>query len=285
MSKWLRVTSQNPCPVCNKPDWCLIFDDSSAAICQRIESVKCVGEAGWLHVLRNEPHRQRPSRISVKPNVNPKNLIQLARHYQARAEMLGRVETLSDDLGLTPGSLRRLGIGWDCMKSCWTLPLSDANGRIIGLNRRFADGGKRIYPGHKAGLYLPMDLPDNMQDITLLVCEGGSDTAAALDLGFWPVGRFSCTHGGSLLRKLIKLRKPARIVIVSDSDGPGQKGSERLASTLIPYVNELKIIEPTGYKDLREWLRDGADHIELHQLIERTEPAKLQLVIGGGRHG
>ena len=46
----IRVSKQRPCPVCGKPDWCLIARDGSAAICARIAegSVKQCGEAGWF---------------------------------------------------------------------------------------------------------------------------------------------------------------------------------------------------------------------------------------------
>jgi len=54
-SKWVRVNRCNPCPVCGKPDWCLISQDGKAAICARIESDKPAGNkgAGWIHTLDN----------------------------------------------------------------------------------------------------------------------------------------------------------------------------------------------------------------------------------------
>jgi hypothetical protein len=39
-TKWLRVSKRNRCPVCDKPDWCLLSEDGKAAICARIESGK-----------------------------------------------------------------------------------------------------------------------------------------------------------------------------------------------------------------------------------------------------
>jgi len=33
--KWIRVNKQRACPVCGKPDWCLISQDGKAAICAR----------------------------------------------------------------------------------------------------------------------------------------------------------------------------------------------------------------------------------------------------------
>jgi hypothetical protein len=52
-TKWIRVNRYNPCPICGKPDWCLISRDGEAAICARIESDKPAGHmgAGWIHLL------------------------------------------------------------------------------------------------------------------------------------------------------------------------------------------------------------------------------------------
>jgi len=59
--KMQRVNRQRPCPVCGKPDWCLVAPDKSAAICARIEesSVKRCGDAGWLHILCEDVGRSR----------------------------------------------------------------------------------------------------------------------------------------------------------------------------------------------------------------------------------
>ena len=54
-SKWVRVNRRNPCPVCGRPDWCLVSQDGKTAICARIESDKPAGNkgAGWIHTLDN----------------------------------------------------------------------------------------------------------------------------------------------------------------------------------------------------------------------------------------
>ncbi len=49
--RWLRVTRQNRCPVCGKPDWCLVSPDGEAAICARIESEETVGNKGAEIIL------------------------------------------------------------------------------------------------------------------------------------------------------------------------------------------------------------------------------------------
>jgi len=53
---WQRVSKVRPCPVCNKPDWCLYAgpaDAPEAAICARVESPRRCGQAAWLHRLRD----------------------------------------------------------------------------------------------------------------------------------------------------------------------------------------------------------------------------------------
>ena len=61
-SKWVRVNRRIPCPVCGKPDWCLISQDGKTAICARIESNKPAGNkgAGWIHTLDNSMRLSLP---------------------------------------------------------------------------------------------------------------------------------------------------------------------------------------------------------------------------------
>ncbi len=123
-----------------------------------------------------------------------------------------------------------------------------------------------------------------MAGMTLLVTEGGSDTAAGLDLGFWAVGRFNCTHGASLLRKFLRDRQPSTVVIMADQGDPGKRGAEGLASVLLPYAAKLKIITPPQlFKDLRGWLRGGANHKDIKHLIGTTKPHKLKVKSGCGK--
>ena len=57
---WTRTSEAIPCPICNKPDWCMVSSDDptdpKAVLCCRIKkgAVKCLGEAGYLHILKPE---------------------------------------------------------------------------------------------------------------------------------------------------------------------------------------------------------------------------------------
>jgi phage/plasmid primase-like uncharacterized protein len=153
--------------------------------------------------------------------------------------------------------------------------MSDATGRIIGINRRFPDGAKYIVPGHKAGLYLPDDLTVG-PDAPLVVCEGATDAVAGRDLGFQCAGRFSCTHGARLLVELVKALRPGLLVIIGDTDEPGRRGAQSLAAAVLPYVPALKVVEPPApQKDLRAWRQAGATRHNLECLIAGIEPRRL----------
>jgi len=274
---WIRVSRERPCPICEHRDWCLISADGTAAICARVSdgSVRRCGEAGYLHRLANSPIPWRPQARRVAVPAAPADVSALALEYHAAADREGHFDRLAEDLGLSVESLRRFRVGWCVKEGCSTWPMSDATGRIIGINRRFWDGAKRIMPGHKAGLYVPDDLTVG-PDAPLLVCEGATDAAAGRDLGLQCIGRFSCTHGATLLMELVKARRPGLLVIIGDTDEPGRRGAQSLAATLIPYVLALKIVEPPApHKDLRAWRQAGATRHNIESLIASIEPRRL----------
>lgn len=47
-----RVSKNNPCPICGKPDWCAY--NSIVAVCMRIQSDKPSQNGGWVHKLNGE---------------------------------------------------------------------------------------------------------------------------------------------------------------------------------------------------------------------------------------
>ena len=289
MSSWVRVSRRHPCPVCGRPDWCLIADDDSAAICARMESPKRCGEAGWLHrLVDRSPSWPRRSpwqvRLQPRPKVRAEEVAALSRRLQAMADKCGAIDGLSAELGLSPESLIRFGVGWSVRNEYSSWPMFDHRGWIVGINRRFADGTKKIIKGHRAGLYLPADLPESLAKIegTLLVTEGGSDAVAGMDFGLWSVGRFSCTHGTELLVKLANRIKPAGLVLVGDTDGPGRRGVESLASVFLPYVRQLKVIyPPPPHKDLRAWRQAGGTFEDLMRIIDAARQRRLGVEVRG----
>ena len=56
------------------------------------------------------------------------------------------------------------------------------------------------------------------------------------------------------------------------------RGAEALASTLLAYVREVRIVRPpAGIKDIRAWVRSGATREEMQSAIDATTPRSLKI--------
>lgn len=97
-------------------------------------------------------------------------------------------------------------------------------------------------------------LPES--DNPVVIVEGMSDTAAALDLGLIAVGRPSNLAGLGYLLELVSGRP---VIIVGENDlkadgrHPGLVGMEAAFETLRHKCAAVKVVPPPGSKDLREW--------------------------------
>jgi hypothetical protein len=285
---WRRVRRDHRCPICDRPDWCLVTADGSAAICARVESAKRCGEAGWLHRLRDSDF-YRPARRIVRSirltTAGPRpDLAQLAVAYQ-RAVDPGQLDSLATSLGLTPDSLVTLGIGWSAEHSAWAFPMRDADHRVLGIRLRRANGFKFAVTGSKEGLFLPAGTEPNSSP--LLVCEGPTDAAALLEMRFANVvGRPSCTGGIRLLVDLVRKWRPPEVVVVSDGDEPGRRGADNLASVLLAYVSTVRVIAPpVGIKDARDWLRAGATREAVEEAIAAAPARRLTVRVVAVQRG
>jgi len=278
---WQRVSKAQPCPVCDKPDWCLLAgpeDSPTAAICARIESDQRAGEAGWLHQLRDddawEPRRRRYVRTDTLKSTRI-DFERFARDGQSAAR-LDRLTEFARSLELSMASLRRLRVGWSECHRAWTFPMTDAEGNVVGIRLRLSNGRKLSVKGGREGLFLPDDVED---DERLLITEGPTDCTALLDLGFTAVGRPSCRGGSRLLVELIRRWQPSEIVIVADDDQPGLLGANDLASVVTAYARSVRVVTPPlGVKDAREWKQRGATHDDVLARIAETESQRLGLV-------
>jgi hypothetical protein len=282
-NNWKRVTRACPCPVCRKPDWCLVAGpegDPTAAICARVESPKRCGEAGWLHRLRDDPAWQPAKRfvrsVSLSLPVPLRDLADLAASYR-QAVNADRLHTLARSLGLSVESLTALGIGWSGAHLAWSFPMTDASGRVLGIRLRRPNGFKFSVKGGHEGLFIPNGMGGGHGP--LLVCEGPTDTAAALDLGFADaVGRPSCTGGVKLLVELVKRRGSREVVVVADSDGPGRRGAEGLASVLAIHAPAVRVVAPpAGIKDARAWLQAGGTGADVLRAINEAPVRRPQI--------
>ena len=279
---WTRVSREYPCPICEKPDWCLYAgppDAPTAVICPRIESEKRCGEAGWLHKLRDDDNWNFSRTVRIPASEVPDDSFgRLARRYEDDMEPAFLAQ-LAKDLGLSTTSLRRLGVGWAKDYEAWSFPMSNANGHVTGIRLRRRDGSKFAVTGSKAGIFLPRDLASPRR---LLVCEGPSDTAAMLDLDFEAVGRPSCNGGAALIRELATRMMPQEVICVADSDAPGLRGAEELACGLSLYCPSVRVlVPPNGINDARAWKASGATHDAIVKAINEEETKTVTVVTKG----
>ncbi len=278
-TQWTRVSRNTPCPVCGKTDWCLIASDESAAICPRIESAKRAGDAGYFHRLVETPRLYEPRRVLISNQKPLPDLTPLARQYQHAANV-DRLHAFAASLDVKAESLAEFGVGWSVDHAAWTFPMRDPQTeKVTGIRLRRPDGAKFSVKDGKESLFLSDTMTNN--DPVLIIAEGASDAIASHSIGFQnAVGRPSCTGGTQHLVALVRMRKPASAVIVSDNDEPGIRGANSLAGTLSLYCRETRVITPpTNFKDLRQWVAAGATRADVDQLFEAASVVRPNIKI------
>jgi len=157
---------------------------------------------------------------------------------------------------------RRLGLPidtLDVMGACTlgpmlAFPMYDGNGQICGIRTRNRDGTKRAVTGSRAGVFLSPHYDGDEP----LVCEGPTDATAALALGFWSIGRPSCTGSERHVVDTCKRLGIKRVTICADADGPGIAGAKKLGDVLQAAKIGIRMVTPCGHKDLRDWFKAGA---------------------------
>jgi len=282
-SSWVRVTRAEPCPICERPDYCTRATDGMVVKCMRVESHKPVANGGWLHNLSEPlPTLVAPKRTKrTKKQDWTRECRQMYEHAKA-ADMRRRV---AKKLQVSESALDRLrvGIGWDEWRhrefSSW--PSRDHNGRCIGYVRRYAAGSKRTNLGGGTGVFYThrwWQLPG-----PVLIVEGGSDVAACDSFDIPAIGRASNVHGGAWIGRLIRRHAPdKRIVVIGERDEkpekrgrvascppdctgcaycwPGLYGMRKVAAEL----GGVGLMVPPAYKDIRDQLTRGG----LAELLE-----------------
>lgn len=161
----------------------------------------------------------------------------------------GSLEKLAAKLGVSAESLDRLGIGFD--KHAYTFPMKSGIGEVVGIRTRPLKGGKLTMAGGHPGLFVPEAVtPGNLRAI----CEGESDTAAALTMGVQAIG---IPGAGSVVAEVCRYVSQAAVTtpcIVGDNDSAGGSSVESVKAALLAVDIPCKVLfPPPKYKDLRQW--------------------------------
>lgn len=282
--KWRLVNRALPCPSCQHDDWCAWSPDGSVLKCER----SIIPPSGMIRIKLKDggglfkfqgvdaipkPPFRNPSQHKSHPPVPQ------VQDWKKHAEKLqaaitpAQLSELASNLGVTPESLKALGVGFVCreelraLRACWegeppdkalSFPERDGTGRTVGLSLRAVDGRKSSPRGAKRGLLIPATLKDRSDPV--LIVEGASDVAACECLQLAAVGRPSNAGGAAHLAKLLQGRD---VLVVGENDQkedglwPGRDGAlnvaRRIASewgTKTPWT-----LSPTESKDIRAWLQ------------------------------
>lgn len=267
----IRVSKRERCPVCGRDGWCGCAEDGSFVICMREESPYPTANGGWLHRLREGSPRRTHAFVERLPPPPPDYTEDTRKRIgQAPRKLL---QSLAGQLGLPVDVLARMGVHWRFDAGAFGafgFPMVDPRTRrVTGIRLRDFSGCKWSVKGSRDGLFLTVKLdPD-----PLLICEGPTDTAAALALGFAAVGRPSCRGTIPLLTYIARKRA---VAVFADSDKPGTDGGRELAQVLALHATSVRLVHPpNGIKDLREWYRAGATKADVEALIAAAAPFRL----------
>ena len=279
MKQMLKVTKDNPCPICGRPDGCLVAEDGSACLCSRIESDKLCGQpfaGGWLHKLTDDYKPKYTPKRKPEPPRPKVDWDKLNAGYRSSfQDPMGTAQMF----GVSMAALDELLIGWDPGRKAHTFPMKDGKGNIIGIRLRTLDGHKFSVPGSKNGIFWPLSTKADADDL-LFVGEGPSDCAALLDLRFSPIGRASCGTGYQYIKEMIE-HYERQVVIFADKDTakftpdgkkffPGYDGALRLARSIKPFVRSVRLIKPPEKKDIRQWYQAGATRAAVLALVKNA---------------
>lgn len=265
-AEWVRVNHSRRCPVCNKGDWCLVAVNGSAAICPRSEkgSVAYIEGSGWLHKFGGDDGPKPQLRMAPKPLPEHNQILSDIWFKLRRQASQNMIQCFSESIGVSAKSLDMLGIGYSSTKDAYAFPMRRHGNRFLGIRYRTKDGSKFAQKGSKQGLFIPNSFTLAK---AVVICEGPTDTAAMLDLGFNAIGRPSCNGGNRLVKELTQGNP---VAIVADNDEAGMSGAKILARGLSRSV----VITPPNHKDAREWIASGATRGDVLGLIEEAKHAQ-----------
>lgn len=252
MTGWVRVSRGAPCSICRKPDWCTVAADGSAACCMRVESDRRLGNGGWLHRLGRDmlgaplcPARPPAPRRKL----SAASLGNSWRRWWAETAV-EEIDALAGRLGVTTEAMCELGACWAWPHEAWGFPMMDGAGEFVGIRLRSDEGEKWALRGGRQGIFTTERKPEG----EVLVVEGPTDTAAALSLGFYAIGRPSCTGGAREVAAMCLRKGIKRVSVLADNDGPGIAGARAFCGQV--GLPARLVVLPA--KDLREWLKNGA---------------------------
>jgi hypothetical protein len=235
----------------------------------RVEGARKARNGGWVHRMGEDAEAPRRPLLPLPCD---RKLLDCGAYHAALRRKWDHwdVDGLSLDLGVDMDALETLQPAFDPLNQAFAFPMRDGAGSVCGIRLRDFEGRKWAVRGSHEGLFYDPGL-STCDD--LVVCEGPTDTAAALSLGLQAVGRPACTGGVEALVVLAWRLRVRHVTIVADRDAPhrrpdgtawypGREGAEALARRI---RRRWRMVLPPA-KDFRAWLHAGATRKEFDSL-------------------
>lgn len=258
---WLRVSKQRRCEICHRPDWCLITP--SGALCMRVVSNKPItlkdGSVGYIHDGQGAVPlvKEKPK---PEPVINSSKLLCEWRESNQSKP----VTILADKLGVAASALLSLGATWASPHRAWAFGMKDGWGNLIGIRLRSDDGHKWAVRGSHSGIFLPNVAPER----TALICEGPTNCAAGVHLGYFTIGIPSAGAGVPHLCAAIKRLGVRRVALICDNkDGDISFRSNPTIQNHLPVPSCLLVLP---CKDLRDFVQMGGTSGLLESIMQST---------------
>jgi len=198
---WIRVERGMGCPVCGKPDWCLLNINGRKVICSRVRSTTKVGQAGWIHKVEDNGLKKHKKPHQRKSNtcLNWERTSELYERKFTKTKA-GKLKHDLDFHHLNTFFVYR--VGWD--GDAFTIPAYNGESDMCGIMRRWPDGKKMWVPRSRNGLFIPkmISIEGNV-----FIAEGFSDAASLTDLGFRAIGRANWQTGVGFIKRWLYVNK------------------------------------------------------------------------------
>ena len=170
-----------------------------------------------------------------------------------------------------------MGVGWD--GQAHTLPMHNEMSDVIGIQRQWPNGYKCMVTGTQLGLFIA----DNRYEVdVLIITEGASDLATAVQLGFEGIAKPNALVGNRLVYEYLKRHdRYEYILIVGDNDEAGKRGAHELQDHIdsehsrsgiwIPRENDLRAeVKVHGGSQVKESLIDAISALKFLEESDAT---------------
>jgi hypothetical protein len=235
----------------------------------RVESPRMLRNGGWFHPFDTARALPPPPRAPIAPAPPPPDFgVMMQRYWQENHPALAAE---AERVGLPLRALQWLGAAYAADRRAVAFPMYDATGpnrnHPIGIRLRSGDGRKFAVTGSASGIFYPWGALQILSPAErLYICEGATDTAAALDMGCFAIGRASCRGGEAIVRGVIEQLAPGEVIVVTDNDGPGLQG----ARDLLRHISRPKKLLTPPNKDLRAFHQNGGTRMLLEELLKNV---------------